>query len=371
MEHLRQRNWNEAERCGREALALDPANAQAAIDLAQALGALGRDPEAVTVCERALEHSDLGRLHAEHAMALLRLNQSDAALAAGQRAFDLLTDDAAEVLTLSHLLAEVGLNDLADAAAHRAVVLSPASCDALTWLGLRLLASDPALAERRLRQSLQLDPAQPSAHFELAKLLHHRGLREEAAVALKAALHFAPGFTEARAWLLVVLQPVRRYPLLRTLGLFLLLASAWVALDSGAWSPGGLRWPRLVASAVLGLTGGGLLHLLDSRGRRELRQRDPELHSMLVAARTGEPAPRSAAGVLRWSGWMIGAFGLLVLVCAVVGEVWLTRRWLATGASNELVGMGVMAGFALGGGTLSYVGRTLLASSRRAAADRG
>jgi len=64
----------------------------------------------------------------------------------------------------------------------------------------RLLGGDLAQAERLLRRALDIDPAFPYAHLELARVLAARHAFEEARVEAGRALEMArerPGGTEA------------------------------------------------------------------------------------------------------------------------------------------------------------------------------
>ena len=88
----------------------------------------------------------------------------------------------------------------------RTLELAPASTDALVGKGAmlrempRLLGGDLAQAERLLRRALDIDPAFPYAHVELARVLAARHAVEEARVEAGRALEMArerPGGTEA------------------------------------------------------------------------------------------------------------------------------------------------------------------------------
>src|SRR6058998_3189673 len=88
----------------------------------------------------------------------------------------------------------------------RTLELAPASTDALVGKGAmlrempRLLGGDLAQAERLLRRALDIDPAFPYAHLELARVLAARHAFEEAGVEAGRALEMARarrGGTEA------------------------------------------------------------------------------------------------------------------------------------------------------------------------------
>jgi polyferredoxin len=60
----------------------------------------------------------------------------------------------------------------------------------LAWL-YRVLGQ-PSLVERHLRRAIAIDPAQPAAHFNLARELARQGRRTEATTAFDAAVRLAP-----------------------------------------------------------------------------------------------------------------------------------------------------------------------------------
>jgi polyferredoxin len=64
----------------------------------------------------------------------------------------------------------------------------------LAWV-YRLLVQ-PQLVEEHLRRAIVIDPAQPAAHFNLAKELTRQGRRAEAARAFDDAVHLAPSLAQ-------------------------------------------------------------------------------------------------------------------------------------------------------------------------------
>jgi Flp pilus assembly protein TadD len=95
----------------------------------------------------------------------------------------------------------------AERACRALLAQSPRQPAALHLLGLiREQAGDPAGGEQLVRQSLQLQPANPKFQFNLAQLLHRHGRASEAAATYRQLLERAPMEHAARRALVVILD---------------------------------------------------------------------------------------------------------------------------------------------------------------------
>jgi len=171
--------WNKRDEAGfgkaveyfQQAIATDPAYAEAYAGLADTYALLGKMPEAKTAAEKALElDSDLAEAHASLGLIapFVDWNWGEA-----KRHFE------------------------------RAIALNPNYATAHHWYGEVYLMpngrTDEAIAE--IRKAQELDPLSPVITTDLGKDLYLARRYEEAVVELRRALEIDPNFISAHNWL--------------------------------------------------------------------------------------------------------------------------------------------------------------------------
>lgn len=136
------------------------------VNLASALGALGRSPEALANCRTALA---------------INPNFFDAHVGLGVA------------------LSVLGTLGEAEASFRKAVALKPDSSEARNNLGRILLDQGRAIeAEASIRGALALDPNNAVAHNNLGAALVHQGRSDEAVACYQKAITLQPGYVAAR-----------------------------------------------------------------------------------------------------------------------------------------------------------------------------
>lgn len=156
-----------AEASYREALRIDPANADALSNLGILMAKRGEHGEAIELFRRALT------VDPRHAPALTNLGLS---------------------------LSALGRADESMTALRKAVEIDPLNADACYNLGTALArAGDAANAMHWLRESIRQEPDNAAAHNNLGILLASADRVEEAIAEFHAALGIQPDFAEARA----------------------------------------------------------------------------------------------------------------------------------------------------------------------------
>jgi len=186
-----------------EALRLDPNQAEAHVNLGNALNVAGRMPEAMARYEEALRlRPDLAEAHLDFGMALARQpGRQDEAISQFREALRLRPDLPEAHLDLGNALADQpGRLGEAIAQYEEALRLAPGFVEAHSNLGrLLTLAGRPADAVAHLEEALRQRPGFAEAHFNLAlALLRLPGRRAEAEAQLEEGLRIEPGERAAR-----------------------------------------------------------------------------------------------------------------------------------------------------------------------------
>ena len=227
------------------AIRMVPGAAAPHINLAMALGALGRHEEALASADRALElDASSPDAHTNRGNALLALGRADAGLAAHAQALALRPADPQIRYNCAGALRALGRFDEAVACYDGALVLRPTYVEALTnrgealielgRLGDALASFDAALALRptaeahrnrgavlaRLRRldeaiaeydaALTADPASAQAHSDRASALNDLGRPAEALASADRAIALKPAFADAHNNRGVALFTLRR-----------------------------------------------------------------------------------------------------------------------------------------------------------------
>lgn len=181
------------------AATLLPQDAEAQLNLANALRAVGRLEDAVACYRRALKISpDVAAAQVALGSALRGLGQLDAAVLSYRRALELAPGLVDAHRKLGSALHELGQFDAAVASYRKALELEPASAEANSNLGAALLKlGQPHEAVVSLQRALELAPDFAAAHTNLGNSLRDLGQFEEAAASHRRALQISPRFAEA------------------------------------------------------------------------------------------------------------------------------------------------------------------------------
>jgi tetratricopeptide (TPR) repeat protein len=189
-----------------------PRDADALINAADAMMALGRARDALPLYQRALQIEPL-RVDARNNQgnAFLALGQYDAAVGCYRGALDLRPEDAQIHCNLGNAQRLLGRLNEAIAASRRAIALDPTLSVAHNILGLSLAACGqrvPAVAS--YRQALALDPQYVDALNNLGNVLRDLGLPREALPLYVRAIELEPGRPESHCNLGNVLFAIRQ-----------------------------------------------------------------------------------------------------------------------------------------------------------------
>jgi predicted O-linked N-acetylglucosamine transferase (SPINDLY family) len=204
----------EAARCYRRALELEPAHADALNNLGNSLRESDKLPEAEQCYRRALQ------LRPQFAKASRNLGNVLQAQDKAGEAERFLRDaiaaapgDAEAHNDLANVLQKLERNEEAERSYRRALELRPGFADAWSNLGVALqrLERFPE-AEQAIRQALALNPHNADTHHYLALLLMRDGRLREAEAAARQALVLQPGMAAAHNTLGVVLRDLGRLP---------------------------------------------------------------------------------------------------------------------------------------------------------------
>lgn len=183
----------------RDALGLDPNNAETYYNLAIALDRLGQLDEKRIALEQAVAlKPDFYRAHNDLGLAYLAESRHQEAQAALERALELNPDFAEAASNLGSLLAQQGLSAQAAELFRSAIALQPEYAQAHLNLGL-VRADQGRLqeAEGQIRQALLLAPNDTRAQTSLGLVLMRRGRLEEAARTFRIVTVAQPGSAEA------------------------------------------------------------------------------------------------------------------------------------------------------------------------------
>ena len=199
VEQHRRRNFADAERGYREALALAPENADAHHLLGVLLFETRRLEEALPELDHALRidpqfadaHYNLGR-------ALMELRRLDSAVASYGLAIRARPGFTHAHFNLGNVLSELGRSDEAIISFRRAIWCDPNYAKAYTNLGHLLAKRQHAEAVKCFEKAAALEPKSAPARVNLAKLLHEKGEVARAEIALSQAIALDPNY--AAAW---------------------------------------------------------------------------------------------------------------------------------------------------------------------------
>jgi Flp pilus assembly protein TadD len=191
-----------------EAIRLSPALVEAHINLATALGKMGRFAEAANACRIAIGlNPGLAEAHANLGTALSKQGQLEEASAAYLEALRVKADDPAILANLGNVLRQLGRLDDCIACLRRLTVLTPADAGIWCNLGCALCENGaPGEAETCHRHALELAPDLARAENGLGNALHNQGRFDEAISHYRRAIALHPAFAEPHCNLGVTLQ---------------------------------------------------------------------------------------------------------------------------------------------------------------------
>jgi tetratricopeptide (TPR) repeat protein len=202
----------DAERLYRQALAIDPANADALHGLGVIAAQSGRHDEAIRLIGKAVDaNPGLAAAHGNLGLALRALGRGEAAVQSYRRAVELAHNSAEAHYSLGAALQGIGRHEEAVGAYRRALELQPGHAAAAYNQGLALQAlgrDDEAVAT--YQRAIALNPQRAQAHNNLGVTLLRLGRAEEAAAACRRAVALQPDYGEARSNLGLALQDLGR-----------------------------------------------------------------------------------------------------------------------------------------------------------------
>jgi tetratricopeptide (TPR) repeat protein len=185
--------WKEAAKVLASAVAEDPNDGEALVELAKTLDRLGRSQEALTLVDRALGNFRAAWAYRVRANILDNLERSKEAIESVREAIRIAPNVAVHHAALAKRLRMDRRPEEALAAARRAVELDPNQ--AFCWEQQGDAALDVGqheLAERSYREALRLEPENVSRHVTLANALRAAGRAREGAQLLQSALKLDP-----------------------------------------------------------------------------------------------------------------------------------------------------------------------------------
>jgi len=189
----------EAESSFRQALAIRPEFAEAHANLGDLLLELGRPLEALASCRRAVEiRPDFAEAHDTLGRALRRLARVDDAIASFRRALEIRPRFAEARVNLANALRSIGRLDEAVAAYRQALLANPEFSAAHAELGNALrLQRRTAEAEESCGNALKIDPGSARALAVLADLRADAGRFDEAEELFRRVIEIDPDSPEA------------------------------------------------------------------------------------------------------------------------------------------------------------------------------
>ena len=204
----------EAEAAFRRALVLNPAAADVHVGLSLALGAQGRESEAIAAARdghAAIPEDGETATHYAHLLA----GGEAAAQAEAERIFRVVLArqpaNGIALFGLSRVVAARGQGSEALHLAQQASARLPGHHDSLAWFaGLVLRGGDALRAERLYRRLQRLSPGRAEGYLGLAAALQAQGRRAEAIGALRRGLNAVPGDAVLAANLRESLRPRAR-----------------------------------------------------------------------------------------------------------------------------------------------------------------
>lgn len=182
------------------------------VNLASALGILGRSAEALANCRAALAiNPNFFDAHVGLGVALSVLGTLDEAEASFRKAVALKPDSSEAHNNLGRILLDQGRAHEAEASIRRALALDPNNAVAHNNLGAALVhqgKSDEAVAS--YQEAIALRPDYAAARYNLGNALKDWGRLEEAIESYRAALAFSPDSAEIHNNLATTLQDAGR-----------------------------------------------------------------------------------------------------------------------------------------------------------------
>jgi tetratricopeptide (TPR) repeat protein len=326
------RRWAEAQRFALDALAVEPQDEGAHALLARALAEQGLHDEAIATTEKGLAANPASEwLHRVRSSALLAAHRYEDAFLGASEALTLLPMNGSAHHLRSLALQGLGRLHEARVEAERAVTLSPESAEFRAALGDAWLNEDPPRAELLYRESLAMAPEQPLVLNNLSVALRRQRRRSEAALALKSALLLDPTLPLPKWNVFSLSNPVRLAPTPLLASIALQMLAVGLAYDSMTrrnryWLTLGI----MMACEVVSL---GMVAWARKIGFRRLRRLDPQLYAIRRALEADVRARRLESVVApakaRRVALAIGAFGAVILLGSLVGEIFLVRHYLA------------------------------------------
>jgi predicted O-linked N-acetylglucosamine transferase (SPINDLY family) len=183
-----------------------PNDAEAQLNLGNALKNLGQLDQAVTSYRRALEiKPNYAEAHSNLGNALKNLGHLDRAVASYRRALEIKPDYAVAHSNLGNALNNLGLLDEAVASHRRALEIKPDYAEAhinlgVAFLGLGQLENSVA----SYRRALEIKPDLVEAHIGLGSALQDLGQLDDAMASFRRALEIKPDDAQAHSDLLLL-----------------------------------------------------------------------------------------------------------------------------------------------------------------------
>jgi Flp pilus assembly protein TadD len=194
LEHHRAGRLDEAEALYREALRLEPQEAEALRLLGAIAAKRGGHEAAVALFQEALAlRPDIAYCHNDLGLALAALRRLDEAEAAYREALRLAPEFAEAAINLALLVAAAGRWEEAEQCCRRALALAPQAALVHASLGLALAGLDRfAEAEAALCEAQRLKPDDPAVHLHLGGALNLQNRPGEAALSYCRAIALDP-----------------------------------------------------------------------------------------------------------------------------------------------------------------------------------
>lgn len=234
-----------AEQCYREAIAVDPANVPAQINLGYVLIEQQHIEEAAGCLNRALA-ADPSNPDAHYLLGTLAVRQSDLERAAGhfEAALSVRPDFEFALRDFCQTLIQAGQHARACAVVEKAIAASSNPADLYCNLGnLKMQAGEYQAALDCFGKTISTVPKHAAALFGTGHALKFMGRPEEAATALRKALAVDPGNAEAHYSLGIVSQSQGRLDeaiecFRRSIAARMDMAEAWNGLGSALLAQG-------------------------------------------------------------------------------------------------------------------------------------
>jgi tetratricopeptide (TPR) repeat protein len=207
-QHQQAGRLEDAERCYRRVLALDPNHPDSLHLLGVVALQSGRRPLALSMIRRAIAaDSEVASYHSNLGTLLADLGQTDQAIDCYRRAIALRPDLPEAYINLGNALRDRGQTDEARVCYGRAIDLQPSVGEAHVNLGNLLRDQGESAASMACyRRAVLANPTLPEAHNNLGAVLREQGSLDEAAAACRTALTLDPQSAPAHANLANVLR---------------------------------------------------------------------------------------------------------------------------------------------------------------------